>query len=210
LHRSRDVLQRDLALVVETHIDPVTDLIVNSTRDRNASRHSDAFEPRCNIDAIAENIVVIDDDVSQMDADAELDPLGLGYLRVLVSHAALKFDRASRCIDGTGEFDQHTVASGLDDAAAMFGDCGVDKRFSESLQLRQRAFLVGTNQAAITGDIRRQDSRQSPLYGLAAQDAPRAREEMSIIAASWAAVRPGPMSENGMDRPCSRPEPLRE
>src|SRR5258705_10187813 len=50
-------LQRDLALVVETHIDPVTDLIVNSTRDRNASRHSDAFEPRCNIDAIAEDLV---------------------------------------------------------------------------------------------------------------------------------------------------------
>src|SRR6266853_877247 len=176
LHRSRDVLQLDLALVVETYIDPVTDLIVNSTRDRNASRHSDAFEPRCNIDAIAEDIVVVDDDVSQMDADAELDPLGLGYLRVLASHAALNFDGALRCIDGTGKFDQQTVASGLDDAAAMFGDCGVDKRFSESLQLRQRAFLVGTNQAAITGDIRRQDSRQSPLYGLAAQDALRARE----------------------------------
>jgi hypothetical protein len=108
-----------------------------------------------------------------MDADAELDPLGLGYLRVLVSHAALNFDGASRCFDGTGKFDQHTVAGGLDDAAAMFGDCGVDKRCSESLQLRQRAFLVGTNQAAITGDIRRQDSRQSPLYVLAAQDAPR-------------------------------------
>jgi hypothetical protein len=27
----------------------------------------------------------------------------------------------------------------------MFGDCGVDKCFSESLQLRQRAFLVGTH-----------------------------------------------------------------
>ena len=79
-------------------------------------------------------------------------------------------------IHSAGEFDQHTVASGLDDAAAMLGDCGVDKRFSESLQLRQRAFLVSTNQAAITGDIRRHDSRQSPLYGLAAQDAPRARE----------------------------------
>src|SRR5258706_4346962 len=65
----------------------------------------DAFEPCCNIDAIAEDIVVVDDDVSQMDADAELDPLGLGYLRVLVSHAALNFDGASRCIDGTGKFD---------------------------------------------------------------------------------------------------------
>jgi hypothetical protein len=58
----------------------------------------------------------------------------------------------------------------------MFGDCGVDKRFSESLQLRQGPFFVGTNQAAITGDIRRQDSRQSPLDVLAAQDAPPARE----------------------------------
>src|SRR5258707_4408599 len=78
LHRSRDVLQRDLALVVETHIDPVTDLIVNSTRDRNASRHSDAFEPRCNIDAIAEDIVCRLLLEKQMDADSELDPLGPG------------------------------------------------------------------------------------------------------------------------------------
>src|SRR6266516_6514590 len=97
--------------------------------------------------AIAKDIVVVDDDVSQMDADTELDPLGLGYLRVLASHAALNFDGASRCIDGTGKFDQQTIAGGLDDAAAMFGDCGVDKRFSESLQLRQRAFLVGTRSA---------------------------------------------------------------
>ena len=189
-------------LVVETHVDPVTDLIVNSTRDRNASRHGDAFEPRCNIDAIAEDIVVVDDDVSQMDADAELDPLGLGYLRVLVSHAALNFDGASRCIDGTGKFDQHTVASGLDDAAAMFGDCGVDKRFSESLQLRQRAFLVGTNQAAITGDIRRQDSRQSPLYGLAAQVAPPPGEIESLFSKIWADVRLGTMSEMGQKATC--------
>jgi hypothetical protein len=101
--------------------------------------------------------------------------LAWGYLRVLVGHAALNVDGASRCINGTGKFDQHTVASGLDDATAMCGDCGVEKRFSESLQLRQRAFLVGADQAAITGDIRRQDSRQSPLYGLAAQDAPRAQ-----------------------------------
>src|SRR5262245_31612973 len=190
LHRSRDVLERDLALVVETHIDPVTDLIMNSTRDRNASRDSDAFEPRCNIDAITEDIVVVDDDVSQMDADAELDPLGLRYLRVLVSHAALNFDGASRCIDGTGKFDEHAIASGLDDAAAMFGDCGVDKRFFESLQLRQRAFLVGTNQAAITGDIRRQDSCQSPLYGLAAQDAPPVSGKLS----AYASTKGGAMS----------------
>ena len=109
-------------------------------------------------------------------ADAKPDPLVLRHIGILFCYSALNFDGASHCIDGTGKFDQHTVASGLDDAAAMLGDCRVDKRFSESLELRQRAFLVDTNQAAITGDIRRQDSRQSPLYGLVAQDAPRARE----------------------------------
>src|SRR5260370_32892066 len=96
LHRSRDVLQRDLALVVETHIDPVTDLIVNSTSDRNASRHSDAFEPRCNIDAIAEDLVCRLLLEKKKNADAEPEPRCMGGLRVLSSHRALTFDGASR------------------------------------------------------------------------------------------------------------------
>jgi hypothetical protein len=82
----------------------------------------------------------------------------------------------------------------------MFGDCGVDKRFSESLQLRQRAFLVGTHQAAITGDIRRQDSRQSPLYGLAAQGAPHAPGKLNAyIAELWADVRLCPTPDLGQN-----------
>src|SRR5229473_1284319 len=44
LHRSHDVFKRDLTLVVQTQIDPVTDLIVNSKRDRNESGRSDAFD----------------------------------------------------------------------------------------------------------------------------------------------------------------------
>ena len=44
-----DVFERDLTLVVETQIDPGMDLIVNSTRDRNASGHSDAFDMRSDI-----------------------------------------------------------------------------------------------------------------------------------------------------------------
>ena len=41
--------------------------------------------------------------------------------------------------------------------------------FLKRFQLRQRAFFVGPYQAARAGDIRRQDSRQSPLYMIAAQ-----------------------------------------
>jgi hypothetical protein len=42
----------------------------------------------------------------------------------------------------------------------------------KSFELRQRAFFIDPYQAAGARDIRRQNSRQSSLYVLAAQDAP--------------------------------------
>jgi len=54
----------------------------------------------------------------------------------------------------------------------MISDFRIKKRLSKSFQLRQRAFFVDPYQAARARDIRRQNSRQSPLYVLAAQDAP--------------------------------------
>ena len=105
---------------------------MNSTRDRNAARHSNPFEPRGNIDAVTEDIVVVDNDVTQWMPMRNSIRLACGIVRVLLGHAALNFDGTSRCIDGAGKLDQHAVAGGLDDAAAMFGDCGVDKRLSET------------------------------------------------------------------------------
>jgi len=54
----------------------------------------------------------------------------------------------------------------------MISDLGINKRLSKSFELRQRAFFVDPYQAARARDIRRQNSRQSPLDVLAAQDAP--------------------------------------
>jgi hypothetical protein len=53
----------------------------------------------------------------------------------------------------------------------MISDLGIEKLLSKSFQLRQRAFFVDPDQAARARDIRRQNSRQSPLYVLAAHDA---------------------------------------
>jgi hypothetical protein len=40
----------------------------------------------------------------------------------------------------------------------MLNDLGIDKRFSERLEMSKRAFLVGTHQAAVASDIRRHNS----------------------------------------------------
>jgi len=54
----------------------------------------------------------------------------------------------------------------------MLSDFGIENRSSKRFQSRQRAFFVDPYQAARARDIRRQNSRQSPLYMIAAQDAP--------------------------------------
>src|SRR5882757_7525655 len=63
----------------------------------------------------------------------------------------------------------------------MLGDFAIEKRPSKSFYLRQRAFFVDPHQAARARDIRRQNSRQSPLYVLAAQDAPPGLGEIECL-----------------------------
>jgi hypothetical protein len=59
----------------------------------------------------------------------------------------------------------------------MLSDFGIEESFSKSFQSSQRAFLIDPQQTTRTDDIRRHNSRKSPVYVLAAQDAhPRARE----------------------------------
>jgi len=66
--------------------------------------------------------------------------------------------------------------------------------------MRKRAFLVGTHQTAVARDIRGQNSCQSPLYALAAQDAHRSSWKMNAIykcyiSELWADVPLMPKSE---------------
>jgi hypothetical protein len=45
----------------------------------------------------------------------------------------------------------------------VLGNFGIDKQFSQSFQLSQSPFFIGTHQAARPDDIRRQNSCQSSL-----------------------------------------------
>src|SRR5258706_1457278 len=110
--------------------------------------------------------------ITDVNADAKFDPLVLWHIGILFRQPALDFVGASDGIDHAGELDERAVPGVLDDASAVIRDFGIKKRLSKSFQLRQRAFFVDPYQAARARDIRRQNSRQSPLYVLAAQDAP--------------------------------------
>ena len=123
--------------------------------DADAARLSNSFQPRRDVDAVAKDIIFIDDDVADVNADAEFDPKFLRHTGVPLGHAALDLDGTAGSVHGACELGQHAVSGGLDDVSAMFGDGGIDERFPEGLELRQRAFFVAAHQTAIAGDIRR-------------------------------------------------------
>ncbi|HEY3681194.1 MAG TPA: hypothetical protein VGL45_20970 [Bradyrhizobium sp.] len=140
--------------------------------DADTARFGNSLEPRRDVDAIAKDIVVVDDDVADMHPDAKFDPELGRHAGVLARHFLLDNDRATRGIDHAGELGQHAVSGVLDDAAAMAGDRRVHQRLSECLQLGNRAFLVAAHQPAIAGNVRRQHGRQSPFHALAGQKTP--------------------------------------
>ena len=154
----------------------------------NPTRFCDPFETHCNIDPITKDIIVCDDNITDVNADAKFDPLVLRHIGILLRHAALDFVGASDGIDDAGELNESAVPGILDDTSVMLSDFGIEKRLSESFQLRQRAFFVDPYQAARARDIRRQNSCQPPLYVLAAQEAPPKLGEINdYIAEFWAA-----------------------
>src|SRR5229473_1520430 len=149
--------------------------------DANTTRFCDPLETHCNIDPVTKDIVLFDNDITDVNADAELDPLVLRHVDILFGHAALNFVGTSDGVDHAGELGNSAVPGILDNTSVMLSDFGIENRSSKRFQSRQRAFFVDPYQAARARDICRQNSRQSPLYMIAAQDAPPRLGEIECL-----------------------------
>ena len=95
--------------------------------DSNSASFSDLLQSRRNIDAVAEYVVALDDDITQVHADPEADGVLVGDAAVAFGHACLNADAAFDGGDDTWELQQQPVAHRLDDATALFGDQGIDQ-----------------------------------------------------------------------------------
>ena len=125
-----------------------TNLPVRIVGNANTTRLCDTFETHCNIDTFTKDIIVFDDDITDVNANAKFDPLALRHIDILLGHGALNFDGAAYGIYDAPELNESAVPGILDDAPVMISDFGIKKRLSKSFQLRQRAFFVGPYQAA--------------------------------------------------------------
>src|SRR6266446_9436994 len=111
-------------------------------------------------DTIAKDVAVLDDNVSLMDAYPEFDPAVCRQGDIPFRHRRLDLGRAAQRIDHAGELHQQAVAGGLDDAAPVLGDLGIDQLAAVRLEPRKRPFLVDADQPAVARDVRGENGSQ--------------------------------------------------
>ena len=98
------------------------DLVVHHLRNADPTRFCERLQPGGDIDAVAEDILVLDDDVAEIDPNPEPDAVVLGYVGLAVDHRPLQFHRTAHRVDDAWEFRQQAIAGILDDAPGMLGD----------------------------------------------------------------------------------------
>jgi hypothetical protein len=129
----------------------------------NPARLSQRFEPGCDVDAVAEYIASLDDDVADIDAHAKFDAMPCRCRGVAGDHLPLHLERTAYRVDDAGKLGEQSVAGVFDHSAPVLGDLRVDQFGEMSLQALVRTLLIRAHQARIAGNIDRQDGRQSSL-----------------------------------------------
>jgi hypothetical protein len=160
-YRPGDVLDLLLAQILEGEVELVAHLLVRRAAEADAAGLGQGFQPRREIDPVAEDVAVVEDDVAEVDPDAELDAPGGRDIGVAFGHAVLDFDRAAHRVDDAAKLHQQAVAGGLDDAAMVLGDLRVAQLAPDRLQRGERAFLVRPHQPRPAGDIGGEDRHEA-------------------------------------------------
>src|SRR5262249_49382822 len=137
MHRPGDVLDLLLAQILKREVELVTHLIVHHPADANPARLGESFEARSDVDPVAVDVPLFDDDIAQIDADAKLDALICRDFVIALARGALDRHRTSHRFDDAGKFHQQSVAGGLDDAAFVLGYFRVDQLAPEYSEARQ-------------------------------------------------------------------------
>ena len=152
-----------------------------------------ASEPSGNIHAIAENIVINDDDVAEVYAKPKFDPLIDTNPNVPLAHAALHFNGTSYRVNHGRELDQHTVSGRLDDTAPMFFDLRIEQRLPMPLQLNERSFPVHAHETAVAGDIRSKNCCKPALHDASSYNLPLQLASLSerVLLPDSGRLRPG-------------------
>jgi hypothetical protein len=131
-------------------------LIPHHARKTNPSGLGQRLQPGSDIDTVAKQVPLVDNDISEMDADAKPHLLALWAVLVLFCDCVLDRDSAFDRIHRAGEIGDHAVPGGIEDSAAIGGNQSIED-CPICLKPPQRAELIQPHQAAVLGNVGRKD-----------------------------------------------------
>src|SRR5579872_391462 len=126
------ILEQFFAEVIKCEVGLAPDLIEGAAGKIDTARLALAFDASRNIYAIAKDVVAVNDDVADIDADSKGD-LWLCAIFPFV-YLSLHSDGAGDCVHHAGEFHQYSIASSLDYTATMLRESGIDDFAAVRLQ----------------------------------------------------------------------------
>jgi hypothetical protein len=161
-----DVLELLFAGIGKRRLDPSNGMLLNTAGNRYAAGRRQSFEPRRDVDAVAKDIVALDDHVAKMNADPIAD-CGPGRRRGSArKHLRLDGNRAANRIDRRGKLDQHAVAGRFEDAPVKAPDRRSDHLVPKRLHARQSTCFIGLHQPRIADNIGSQYCCKPAVYAL--------------------------------------------
>src|SRR5215469_2330088 len=149
----RNVLDVLLAPILERVSELVADLIADHSGDANPAGLRERLQTSRDIHTVTEDVLLFNDYIAEIYADAEPDPSPLGQLGLALDHPALDLHRAADGIYDTRKFCQEAVSCVLYDPAPVLADIRIDQFSEMALEPLVRPFLVRTHQPRIPRHI---------------------------------------------------------
>ena len=157
-NRPRDILERLRPAVRKDCRRLAIETVPRAVGNQQSPGLGQRFEPRGDIDAVAIDILLLENHLTDMDADPEAQ-------EIMVREPFLHLHRAVNRIGDAGEFDQPAISHALDDLAAMVGDGGFEQVPAHCPERRKRAGLIRAHQAGIIHHIGGENGAQAALHG---------------------------------------------
>ncbi len=131
-----------LAAILERDRQLVAHLIAHHPADADPAGLGQSLQPRGDVDAVAENVVAVVDDVAEIDPDAELDAPLHRHRVIAPRHLALHLGGASHGIDDAGQFDEQPVSCRSHNPPVLLLDFGVGELAPQRRQGSKRPLLT--------------------------------------------------------------------
>ena len=151
--RSRDVLDSLLSARLDFDRDLVAHLLRSTARYVDATGVRQRLDPGGNIHPVTIDVVALDDDVTDINANPELYPSVFGAARIVFLDLLLDLDCAGDGIYGARKLHQRAIAHKFEDPARMGRDQRIEEVAPHDLQPSEGPGLVDPHEARVSYHI---------------------------------------------------------